>query len=146
MALAAIYQGIPDDTVLSLIGTATARQAWEVLERMYLGDARGKEAEVRTLKTELEMLDMEESETICNLAWKVRRIIGTILFFLRGEVDEASVITNILMAVPSRFTDTVAAMDQAGTMTVEEVIERLQVHEEVFRRRLLKKILYDRVV
>ncbi|KAM0879713.1 hypothetical protein ACQ4PT_034052 [Festuca glaucescens] len=82
MALAAIYQGIPDDTVLSLIGTATARHAWEALERMYLGDARGKEAEVRTLKTELEMLDMEESETICDLAWKARRIVGTILFFL----------------------------------------------------------------
>jgi hypothetical protein len=91
---------------------------------------------VRTLKTELEVLQVKESETICDLAWKVRRILVTI-HFLRGEVDESSLIANILMMVPSRFRDTVAAMDQATTMT--EVIERLQVHEEVICHRLLQE-------
>jgi hypothetical protein len=91
---------------------------------------------VRTLKTELEVLQMKESETICDLEWKVRRILVTI-HFLCGEVDEASLIANILMMVPSRFRDTVAAMDQATTMT--EVIERLQVHEEVICHRLLQE-------
>jgi hypothetical protein len=103
---------------------------------MYLGDDRAKETKVRTLKTELEVLQMKESESICDLAWKVRRILGTIRF-LGGEVDETSVVTNILMAVPSRFKDTVAVIDRAGRMTVEEVIGRLQVHEEIIRRRLL---------
>jgi hypothetical protein len=136
MALAIIYQGIPDEAVLSLVGKDTAREAWQALERMYLGDDRAKETKVRTLKTELEVLQMKESESICDLAWKVRRILGTIRF-LGGEVDETSVVTNILMAVPSRFKDTVAVIDRAGRMTVEEVIGRLQVHEEIIRRRLL---------
>jgi hypothetical protein len=111
MALAVIYQGIPDEAVLSLVGKDTAREAWQALERMYLGDDRAREAKVRTLKTELEVLQMKESESICDLAWKVRRILGTIRI-LGGEVDEASVVTNILMAVPSRFKDIVAVAAQ----------------------------------
>ena len=44
MALAAIYQGIPEDLLLSLLEKKSEKEAWDALKRMFLGADRVKTA------------------------------------------------------------------------------------------------------
>ncbi|KAF0899659.1 hypothetical protein E2562_021358 [Oryza meyeriana var. granulata] len=44
MALAAIYQGIPEETLLMIAEKETAEEAWTTLKTMHLGDDQVKNA------------------------------------------------------------------------------------------------------
>ncbi|KAI3751256.1 hypothetical protein L2E82_22304 [Cichorium intybus] len=46
MALAAIYQAIPEDVLLMLAEKDTAKEAWETLKMMHMGADRLKEAKI----------------------------------------------------------------------------------------------------
>ncbi|GJX69130.1 ribonuclease H-like domain, reverse transcriptase, RNA-dependent DNA polymerase [Tanacetum coccineum] len=74
LALAAIYQGIPEDLLLSLAEKQTAKDAWETLKTMFMGAERVKTAKVQTLKAEFETLSMKDTEIIDDFAMKVNNI------------------------------------------------------------------------
>ncbi|XP_074369209.1 uncharacterized protein LOC141710547 [Apium graveolens] len=91
MALAAIYQGIPEDVLLSLADKETAKEAWEAVKTICLG-----------------------AERLSGFVTNIRALGET--------VDEAYVIT--------------ATIEQFGnldTMTIEEAVGSLKVHEERLR-------------
>ncbi|KAI3788194.1 hypothetical protein L2E82_00924 [Cichorium intybus] len=132
MALAAIYQGIPEDLLLSLAEKKTAKEAWEALKTMFMGADRVKTARIQTLKAEFEALSMKESEGVDEFAVKVSNIVST-MRTLGDNVDESYVVKKLLRAVPTKFLQIASTLEQFGDldkMTVEEVIGRLKAHEE----------------
>ncbi|XP_074361014.1 uncharacterized protein LOC141701222 [Apium graveolens] len=50
VALPAIYQGVPEDVLMSISEKETAKEAWEAIKMMCMGVERVKEAKVQTLK------------------------------------------------------------------------------------------------
>lgn len=62
VALTMIYQGIPEDVLLSLAEKKTAKDAWEAIRTLCLGVDRVKKARIQTLKSEFEALCMKDSE------------------------------------------------------------------------------------
>ncbi|GKA28552.1 putative reverse transcriptase domain-containing protein [Tanacetum coccineum] len=132
MALAAIYQGIPEDLLLSVAEKKTAKEAWEALKTMFMGADRVRTARIQTLKAEFESLNMKESEGVDEFAVKVSNIVST-MRTLGDTVEESYVVKKLLRAVPSKFLQIASTLEQFGdldTMTVEEVIGRLKAHEE----------------
>ncbi|KAI3518152.1 hypothetical protein L1887_06594 [Cichorium endivia] len=132
MALAAIYQGIPEDLLLTLAEKRTAKEAWEALKVMFMGADRVKTARIQTLKFEFETMSMKETEGVDEFAAKVTNIVST-MRSLGDTVDESYVVRKLLRAVPSKFLQIASTLEQFGDlnmMTVEEVIGRLKAHEE----------------
>ena len=132
MALAAIYQGIPEDLLLSLAEKKTAKEAWEALKTMFMGADRVKAARIQTLKAEFESLNMKESEGVDEFAAKVSNIVST-MRTLGDTVTESYVVKKLLRAVSTKFLQIASTLEQFGdleTMTTEEVIGRLKAHEE----------------
>ncbi|XP_042756041.1 uncharacterized protein LOC122196853 [Lactuca sativa] len=132
MELAAIYQGIPEEFVMSLSEKKTTEEAWEALKTMFVGADRMKTARVQTLKAEFEAIIMKETESVDDFAAKVTNFVSTMRTL--GEiVDEVHVVKKLLMAVSSKFLQIASTLEQFGdldTMSVEEVIGRLKAHEE----------------
>ena len=64
MALAAIYQVIPEDVLLMLAEKDTTKQAWETLKTMHMGADRVKEAKVQTLRSDFEVIRMKDGESV----------------------------------------------------------------------------------
>ncbi|XP_039117525.1 uncharacterized protein LOC120253262 [Dioscorea cayenensis subsp. rotundata] len=135
MALAAIYQGISEETLLVLAEKETAKEAWEMLKTMHMGAERVKEAKIQTLRSEFEGLRMREAETVDDFATKLTTIVNKIRA-LGDKVEEAYVVKKLLRVVPSKFIQIASTIEQFGnlqTMTVEEVIGSLKAHEERLR-------------
>ena len=61
MALACIYQAVPEDVLLQLIKKKTAKEAWENLKTRYLETDRVQKARIQTLRSEFEALRMKET-------------------------------------------------------------------------------------
>jgi len=64
MALAAIVQAVPEAVVMSISEHETAKEAWDALKEMNMGEQRVKKARVQTLKRVLDGMYMGDSEKI----------------------------------------------------------------------------------
>ena len=63
-ALAVIYQGIPEDILLSIAEKKTSKEAWDAVKIMSLGADKVKKARAQTLKGEFEALNVGETEPL----------------------------------------------------------------------------------
>ncbi|XP_074336066.1 uncharacterized protein LOC141673234 [Apium graveolens] len=132
IALAAVYQGIPEDLLLSIAEKTTAREAWEAIKTMCLGADRGKKAKVQTLKAEFESLKMKDAEQLDEFCIKLNGWEPNIRA-LGETIDEGYVVKKLLRAVPTKFLQIASTIEQFGdldTMSVEEAVGSLKAHEE----------------
>ncbi|KAL8127880.1 hypothetical protein AgCh_014722 [Apium graveolens] len=132
IALAMIYQGIPEDMLLSIAEKKTAKEGWEAIKVMCQGADRLKKARVQTLKAEFETLRMNDGEQLDDFYMKLNGLVSTIRA-LGEEMHESYVVKKLLRAVPSRFLQIASTIEQFGDlekMTVEETVGSLQAHEE----------------
>ncbi|XP_020573667.1 uncharacterized protein LOC110020042 [Phalaenopsis equestris] len=99
MALAVIYQALPEDVLLMVAEKDSAKLAWETLKTMHVGVERVKEAKVQTLRTHFEAIQfMEATAASCQALW-----LRSLLSEVTGNepkpvtlyVDNKSVITLI---------------------------------------------------
>ena len=132
MALAVIFQAVPDDILLSLADKKSAKEAWEALKTMCSGADRVKKAKVQTLKTEFENLTMKETDVIDDFSMKLNGLVTNIKA-LGETIEESYVVKKFLRSVPTKFLQITSAIEQFGDlekMTIEEVIGSLKAHEE----------------
>ncbi|KAL8154922.1 hypothetical protein AgCh_000326 [Apium graveolens] len=135
IALAAIYQGIPEDVLLFIAEKKTAKEAWDAVKTMCLGADRVKTARIQTLKAEFETLSMKDTESLDDFCMKLNGLVTTIRA-LGEEVKEAYIVKKLLRAVPTKFLQIASTIEQFGdleTMTVEETVGSLKAHEERLR-------------
>ncbi|KAF2324029.1 hypothetical protein GH714_006285 [Hevea brasiliensis] len=132
MALAAIYQGIGEDTLLQLGAKKTAKEAWNMLKMMNQGADKVKEVRSQTLWREFEALRMGDSENVDDFSGKLTIIVNK-LRNLGNTVEEERVVKKLLRSVSSKFLQIVSAIEEFSDLTtksVEEVIGSLKAHEE----------------
>ncbi|XP_020271959.1 uncharacterized protein LOC109847124 [Asparagus officinalis] len=135
MALAAIYEAIPEKSLLLIAEKETAEKAWQTLKTMYEGADHVKAAKLQTLRSEFEILRMNEMEAVDDFAEKLTAIVSKIAS-LGDKLDESTVVKKLLRVVPNKFLTTVTSIEQfvdLTTMTVEEAIGRLKTFEERVR-------------
>ncbi|XP_062193554.1 uncharacterized protein LOC133896949 [Phragmites australis] len=71
IALAAIYQGIPEETLQAVSEKETSNEAWECIKVMYLGAKCVEDARVQTLREELDGLRMKSTESVDDFVMKI---------------------------------------------------------------------------
>lgn len=124
IALAAIYQSIPEDVLLSIAEKETAKDAWEAVKVLCQGADRVKQAKVQTLKSEFESMNMKDSDSLDDFCMKLNGLVTNIRA-LGDKMVESYVVKKVLRAMPNRFLQITSAIEQFGDlekMTMEEVI------------------------
>ena len=132
VALALIYQGIPEDVLLSIADKKTAKEAWEAIKTMSQGADRVKKARIQTLKAEFEVMSMKDTDQLDDFYMKLNGLVSNIRA-LGEEVKESYVVKKLLRAVPSKFLQIASTIEQFGNlekMSIEETIGSLKAHEE----------------
>ncbi|XP_074341863.1 uncharacterized protein LOC141679258 [Apium graveolens] len=135
VAMAMIYQGIPEEVLLSIAEKQTTKDVWEAIKTLCQGADRVKKARIQTLKSEFEALSMKESEQIDDFHLRMNGLVTNIRA-LGEEMEEAYIVKKFLRAVPSRFLQITSTMEQFGnleTMSVEETVGSLKAHEELIK-------------
>ncbi|KAF2322074.1 hypothetical protein GH714_006270 [Hevea brasiliensis] len=132
MALAAIYQGIGEDTLLQLGAKKTAKEAWNMLKTMNQGADKVKEVRTQTLWREFEALRMSDSENVDDFSGKLTIIVNK-LRSLGNTVEDEKVVKKLLRSVSSKFLQIASTIEEFSDLTtksIEEVIGSLKAHEE----------------
>ncbi|XBH84154.1 hypothetical protein VPH35_072409 [Triticum aestivum] len=101
-ALAAILRAVPEEMHSTLAVKATAKEAWDAIKIMRVGDARVREAKAQTLLKEFDAVRMRSGETLDELAMRMNRIANK-LRTLSENLDEVKVVKKLLCIVPSKL-------------------------------------------
>lgn len=74
MAMALLFQSIPEALILQVGELETAKQVWEAIKSRHMGADRVREARLQTLSSEFERLRMKETDTIDEFVGKLGEI------------------------------------------------------------------------
>lgn len=132
IALAMVYQGIPEDVLLSIADKKTAKAAWDAIKTLRQGADQVKAARIQTLKTEFEAISMKESDQFDDFYMKLNGLVTNIRA-LGEEVNESYVVKKLLRAMPTRFLQITSTMEQFGnlnTMSMEDAVGALKAYDE----------------
>ncbi|KAJ0982161.1 hypothetical protein J5N97_010416 [Dioscorea zingiberensis] len=137
-ALAAISQAVPDTVMMAIAEKETAKEAWDALKEMRVGEDRVKKARLQVLKRQrcIVML-MGDSETITEFSQKLTTMVGE-MRTLGAVVEDNTIVEKLFAAVPDKFLPIVGTIEQWGdlsTMPVTEAIGRLRAFEESLKGR-----------
>lgn len=131
-ALAAIYHGVSEETLLSVNSKRMAKEAWVTLKSMYVGVERVTRAKLQIVKKEFDNLYMREGESIDAFAMRVTLALSKMRTL--GEwVEDSCVVDKVLWVLTPKFLPIVCTLENhedLDVMSVEEVFGRLKVFEE----------------
>nr|GEV13770.1 zinc finger, CCHC-type [Tanacetum cinerariifolium] len=102
-----------------------------------MGEQRVQQARLQTLKSDFEMLQMKEDETIDTFTGKLTTLANKAAS-LRHTFEDPTLVRKLLNAVPEKFLQIVASTEQYSyldEMTLEEAIGRLKTYEERIRHK-----------
>ncbi|GKC94912.1 zinc finger, CCHC-type containing protein [Tanacetum coccineum] len=130
--IAYIYQSLPEEQLLLISKYKTAKEVWDALKTRHVGVNRVQQAKQQTLKSEFEMLQMEENESIDSFVTRLTGIINKAAS-VGLAYEDSTIVRKLLNAVPDRFLQISASIEQYSDldeMSVDEAIERLKTFEE----------------
>lgn len=91
-----------------------------------------RKAEVQTLKSEFESLQMKDTKSIEDFYMQLSALVTNIRTLGEG-IEEAYVVKKLLRNVPLKFLQITSAIEQFGnleTIKIEETVGSLKAHEE----------------
>lgn len=132
LAIALLFQAIPEEQTLKIGNLATAKEMWATLKTRHLGADRIREARLQTLMGEFENLKMKDQEVIDNFANKLSEYASRAAS-LGSVIEETKLVKIFLNGLPKRFIHMVASIEQVvdlKTIGYDDVVGRLKAYEE----------------
>ncbi|GJX57967.1 zinc finger, CCHC-type containing protein [Tanacetum coccineum] len=123
---------LPEEQLLQITKHKTAKAIWDALKTRHIGEERVQQARLQTLKSDFEMLHMKEDEAIDTFTAKLTTLVNKAAS-LGHTIEDSVVVRKLLNAVPDKFLQIVASIEQYSDldeMSVEEAIGRLKTFEE----------------
>lgn len=133
LAMALLFQAIPETLVLQVGGLDTAKKVWDAIKTRHVGAERVKEARLQTLMAKFDRLKMKDTQKIDDFVGKLTEISSKAAA-LGEEIREIKLVKKFLKSLPrKKFIYMVASLEQIldlKTTSFEDVVGRLKVYEE----------------
>ncbi|KNA13233.1 hypothetical protein SOVF_118190, partial [Spinacia oleracea] len=133
MAIALIYQSVPETFILQTGELNTAKEVWAAIKARHVGADRVKEARLMTLRAEFDKLKMKDTDKVDDFVGKLSEITSKSAA-LGEEIEGPKVVQKFLSSLPrKKFIHIVAALEQVlnlKTTSFEDIVGRIKAFEE----------------
>jgi len=127
-ALEAICSGVPQEMVPTLATKPSAKEAWEAIRAMRIGDDRVRKSTAQSLRAEYEQIAFRDGESVEDFALRLSNIVQR-LAILGDPEPEPKVVAKYLRVARPRYKQLVVSIEtllDIDTLSVEEVTGRLK--------------------
>src|SRR5664279_5810689 len=127
-----LLRSVPPEMISTLAVKATAKEAWEVLEKMRLGVIRVRDARATVLKKQLEAIKFSDGEDLDDFAMRLSSLVSQ-LGVLGVKISEPDTVRKFLSIVPKKFSQMACSIEtllDLDTLSIEELVGRLKAAEE----------------
>nr|KYP32045.1 Retrovirus-related Pol polyprotein from transposon TNT 1-94 [Cajanus cajan] len=128
-ALFLIHQCVDDANFEKISGAATAKEAWDSLEKSYEGAEKIKKVKLQTMRRQYELMQMEESDTISGYFTKIRSLTNQ----MKGcgeAIKDQLVVEKVLRTLTSKFDHIVVAIEESKDLESFKIDELQRKHYE----------------
>lgn len=101
MAIALLFQSIPELLILQVSELNTAKKVWDAIKARHVGAERVKEARLQTLMSEFERLKMKDTEKIDDFGGKISEIASKSAA-LGVSIEEPKLVKKFLTSLPRK--------------------------------------------
>jgi hypothetical protein len=132
MALDALCSAVPPEMARAIADKETAKEAWDSIATMRVGDDRVKENSAQQLRREFELASFKDGETVEDFALRLTSMQAS-LEALGEELEEKQLVLKMLRSVPSRYKQMVASIRtllDISMLTVADLVGRLKASED----------------
>lgn len=133
MAMALLFQSIPETLILQVGELDTAKKVWEAIKVRHMGADRVREARLQTLSSEFERLRMKETDTIDEFVGRLAELSSKSAA-LGENIEETKLVKKFLKSLPrKKYIHIVASLEQVldlKTTTFEDIVGRMKAFEE----------------
>ncbi|XP_058742106.1 uncharacterized protein LOC131614553 [Vicia villosa] len=105
------------------------KQAWEILEKAYVGAAKAKVVRSHTHKRQFELTHMEEKETINNYVTRITHLVNQIKAFFNVKIH------NIVVAIKES--------KNLASLSKDDILSSLEAHEQIMDGRGNNKAMVE---
>lgn len=133
MAIALLFQSIPEALILLVGDLDTSKAVWDAIKTRHIRAERVKEARLQTLMAEFDRIKMKETDTIDVFVGKLSEISSKSASL--GEfIDEPKLVKKFLKSLPrKKYIHIVAAFEQVldlNNTSFEDIVGRLKAYKE----------------
>lgn len=132
MALDAICSAVPPEMISTLATKASAKEAWDCIRILRVGDDRIRKASAQKVRMEYESLVLRDGETVEDFAMRLTSTVNQLATL--GDPEPADkVVEKYLRVARPRFTQLVLSIEtllDISTLSLEEVTGRLKAAED----------------
>ncbi|CAM8944369.1 unnamed protein product [Rhodiola kirilowii] len=133
MAIALLFQSIPEALILQVGDLDTSKAVWDAIKAKHIGAERVKEAGLQTLMAEFDRIKMKETDTIDVFVGKLSEISSKSAS-LGESIEEPKLVKKFLKSLPrNKYIHIVASLEQVldlNRTSFEDIVGRLKAYEE----------------
>ena len=136
-----LFNMISNEVTRELDVEKTAKQTWITLKVKSRGVTWIHEAPIQSLKREYENLSMDDDDLFLDYFGKLSCVVNELRSF-KEVITDAKVAANLLCSISGMFNAITTSIEQfqdLETITIEEVIGSLKVHEDKLKARMVKR-------
>ncbi|KAK3004115.1 hypothetical protein RJ639_018583 [Escallonia herrerae] len=141
-ALSTIQRGLAKSIFPRIITATKAKEAWDILEDEYHGDAKVRAINLLTLRRDLENMKMKESETLTEFFTRFVDLVNQMKTH-GEEISDRRMVEKILICLSERFDPKVAVIEETRDiekLCVQDLIASLKSYEQRLLRHFDKAI------
>jgi hypothetical protein len=134
MALDALCGAVPQEMVPTIAKKETAKEAWDAIATMRVGDDYVKKVTTQQLRRKFDLVTFDDGETVEDYVLRLSGMAAH-LATLGEEVKDSEIVAKLLQSLPTCFkqiTITIKTLLNASIMSVVDLTGRLKEAEEAF--------------
>jgi len=136
-AIFLIHQCMDPQKFAKIVSATSAKQAWDILAKVYVGSERLKRVKMQTLKRQFELLQMKEKEGVAEYLNQVQGLSNKMMA-CGANLKDQDLVEKVLRTLSSRFDYVVAAIEESKDFTkikLDELQCSLEAHEQRIKER-----------
>ncbi|GAU46479.1 hypothetical protein TSUD_177070 [Trifolium subterraneum] len=129
-ALFLIHQCVGAKVFEKIADATTSKDAWDILQKIYEGDAKVKKVKLQALKRQFELLEMKSDVTIANYFTRVVTLTNQ-MKNCGSTLNEEEMVEKVLRTLTPKFDHIVVTIEQTKDLSekMEDLQNTLEAHE-----------------
>ncbi|GAV90790.1 UBN2 domain-containing protein [Cephalotus follicularis] len=137
-ALSFLDSAVAESIFPRIMASTTAKEAWDTLQDEFQGSDRVRAIRLLNFRRDYENLKMKDNETVKDYVLRIMKLVNQMRIY--GEkISDQKLMEKVLISLPDRFDPKVSTIEESkdlSTVTLNELIGSLQIHESWLSKRI----------
>ncbi|TXG53899.1 hypothetical protein EZV62_019155 [Acer yangbiense] len=126
-----LQRAVADQIFPRIMRATSAKEAWEILQKEFIGDLKVRTIKLQSLRRELENIKMKENETMNDYSNRFTELVNQMKTY-DEEIYDKKIVEKLLITLPTKFNPVVTIIEETKdilNLSIAELMGSLKSFE-----------------